>query len=498
MSRILWPLLRKEFRALVPWWAGIVGVMIICQLLESMDARHFPFTDRLLAVRLFTYAIGALCIGALSIGHEYGSRTLPCLLTQPVTRPMLLAVKGAALSTLLGLLALVGLATMGISHSWPAIPRTAVIFWLPLICALCLAPWMTMVSRGTLPGVVFSITLPVLIAIAGSSVGVPYAAAWPIVGVLAIIAAALTWRTFARLEVMGDRSEDLDFVPWTSARTTHTRIRASRHPYWALLTKELRLQQIAFVLAGLVTAIWVVVSLIERAAPELLPDSIRYAATFILGALISILCGATASAEERRLGTADWQRLLPAGPRVQWAIKMGTALIVAVLLASALPAVLHAIAPEPLMNEGFHPMAAILLCVAALYVSSLSDSGIHATLATVPAMVAAAGIVVLVISPVIALAAPFVQQLAGWVYPWLDITQPDWRWHRYPLSAGWFMCVVVVLSFAGVNHRTADRSIPHVLRQCAWLAAVVMMVLTVSMFIQAVLLEWRRQGMLNS
>jgi hypothetical protein len=171
---------------------------------------------------------------------------------------------------------------------------------------------------------------------------------------------------------------------------------------------------------------------------------------------------------------------------------MGTAIGIALLLAAALPAALHAIAPEPVMNEGFHPMAAILLCASALYVSSLSDSGIHATLATGPVMAAAAAVVVLVISPSITLAVPLIQPVAAWVYPWLDITQPDWRWHFYPLNAAWIISLVLVLMFAGSNHRTADRSRARILRQCGWLAALVLVALLMSAFTQAVMIEWQR------
>lgn len=498
MNRGLLIQIRKEFRALLPWWAGIVAVMAICLGLELAYLKHSPSQMGLLVVSLCTYALGAICLGALSFGHEYGHRTLPCLLAQPIARKQVLIVKGVALSVLLGLLALVGRATLEIPLSWPTSPRTAIIFWLPLLCAVCLAPWLTLVSRGTLPGVVFTVALAVVLFITGGWLGVPYVAIWPIVGVLAVVAAMLTWRTFVRLEVAGDRSSEFDLVPWSIARPTSTRTTVVGHPAFVLVRKELRLQQVTFGLGAFITTLWIAVSLTESLAPDRLPAGIRYVAAFVIGGLVSVLCGALASAEERQLGTADWQRLLPVTHRAQWAIKAGTALAVALLLAAALPAVLHAIAPEPLMNEGFHPMAVVLLCVSALYVSSLSDSGIQATLATVPVMAAATGIAAVLFWPITAVAAPAVQALAEWVTPLLDITQPAWRWRYYPLNAGWVAGVGMVLVFAGANHRTADRSRSRVLRQCAWLVALAVTTVLLWMLTELVLLEWRRLALLNS
>jgi hypothetical protein len=354
---------------------------------------------------------------------------------------------------------------------------------------------MTMVSRGTLPGVVFTaaVTVVLFIAITGVAIRVPYAAAWPIVGAVAAIAAGLTWRTFVRLEVPGDRSSELDFVPWSNARATGTRGNSAAHPYRVLLLKELRLQQVTFVLAGLFTALWIAVSQVAGLAPDLLPDGIRYATALVYGGLVSVMCGALASAEERRLGTAEWQRLLPVTHQAQWTIKMGTALGVAVLLAAALPAVLQATAPEPLMYEAFPPTAVVLLCVSALYVSSLSSSGIHAILSTVPAMAVAAGIVLVVLWPIAGLAVPLVRNLAEWVYPLLNISQPDWRWRYYPYYAGLIIGIATTLSFASANHRTDDRSRSRIIRQVAWLVALALVVLLVSMLTELVIFEWRRQ-----
>ena len=54
-----------------------------------------------------------------------------------------------------------------------------------------------------------------------------------------------------------------------------------------------------------------------------------------------ILIGSLASAEERQLGTLEWQTLLPSPAWQQWAVKVGVTFGLALLLGVGLPALLH-------------------------------------------------------------------------------------------------------------------------------------------------------------
>ena len=53
------------------------------------------------------YGLGAVALGALSMGHEYTGRTLSLLLTQPVSRWRLFAVKSGIAALMLVALAAV-------------------------------------------------------------------------------------------------------------------------------------------------------------------------------------------------------------------------------------------------------------------------------------------------------------------------------------------------------------------------------------------------------
>jgi hypothetical protein len=105
-----------------------------------------------------------------------------------------------------------------------------------------------------------------------------------------------------------------------------------------------------------------------------------------------VLIGSLASAEERRLGTLEWQVLLPVATRTQWTVKVAAATGLALLLAIGVPALLLASLDTAgvmrfLSRPGF-AVAIAALTVVSLYVSSLCTSGLRAVLTSVSAICA--------------------------------------------------------------------------------------------------------------
>ena len=82
ISADLW----KEIRALLPLWLGCVALVWI-----SAVGDRFWFRAGFLA-----YLLGSAALGALSIGHEYTNRTLSLLLSLPVSRRRMFAMKACA------------------------------------------------------------------------------------------------------------------------------------------------------------------------------------------------------------------------------------------------------------------------------------------------------------------------------------------------------------------------------------------------------------------
>jgi hypothetical protein len=187
------------------------------------------------------FILGAVALGALSIGHEYLHGTLSPWLALPVSRWQLAAAKLAALVPLLVSLAI--LATLGLvaANGVPQVafgPLALSTIGLPLAYGLIVAPWLTMVARGPLGGVVFTLAVPLVVG-AGASPAtgrVRPPVFWTAMSVFAGIGAVLA-RAFMRLEALEThRDGAAGFAAWASG------VWCAR-PLWALFTKELRLQQ---------------------------------------------------------------------------------------------------------------------------------------------------------------------------------------------------------------------------------------------------------------
>ncbi len=154
------------------------------------------------------------------------------------------------------------------------------------------------------------------------------------------MAAIAGWWTFARLEVIGGH-RDFALPGWLTlahrnyaGSTTRT-----RHFIRALVGKELRLQQIPYVVAVLYASAMATLPRLNLLAPDTLQIS-REPATVMYAGFVALLVGSLASAQERHLGTLEWQTLQPVPAWQQWAVKVGVAWLLAIALGVALPAVL--------------------------------------------------------------------------------------------------------------------------------------------------------------
>ena len=138
----------KEIRGLSPAWLACLAAMAVAAGLGG----------RVRSLGLFAYFLGAVALGALSLGHEYNCRTLTLLLSQPASRQRLLLEKMGVLAVML--LALCGVAWLGAVRPGCSMglgARSARNCWavalgLPLLCGLFVAPWLTMACRNALAG----------------------------------------------------------------------------------------------------------------------------------------------------------------------------------------------------------------------------------------------------------------------------------------------------------------------------------------------------------
>lgn len=379
---------RKELRALWPAWAVAAGsIGALARLSNSRDSE----------LGWVVAFVGALTLTGLSIGHEYTNGTLAALLSQPVERRRLLLVKLGAAVPMVALLVAVAVAVLPTTgHRGPSdVP------FLSLLCGLVAAPWLTMVCRGPLAGVLFASSLTALAHIAAEVAlllrygsiddrGAEQAAFRTAVLVTGlalgtVVAAVAGGRSFMRLEAPSGPASGIDLDRWWptrgSAAARPPARSARRHPLWLLALKELRLQQLTLVVTPMFAVGWVTVARLWRSDPE--ASEILYAVGLVYYGSLAVLIGSLASAEERRLGTHEWQTLLPLATWQQWSVKLAIVLSLALIVSVGVPTLLAA---GEIGIQAGHIGVIALMAVGSLYISSLCRSGLHALAWSLPVL----------------------------------------------------------------------------------------------------------------
>lgn len=425
-------LVRKEARAVWPVWAATAGVCLAVGLVNQ---------PRWIMPGYLAYFIGSVALAALAIGHEYTHGTLPALLSLPVGRGRLLLAKLLAVLPMLVTLAPLALA---IAPRTLTSERGTVDVALSLLTAVAVAPWLTMICRSPLAGSVFAVGVAGGLHLVSLGVVIVYLRLAGLPGIPLqvfgdrILAALLImsavggaiggWRRFMALEAIDGRGTDLTWPRWlrSSMALDEERViapaRRSR-PYWLLVKKELRLQQMSMAVAIINVLFWLAALGLTRNAVA--SDNILAVVAMLYGGLIAVVIGALASAEERQLGTLAWQTLLPVAAWRQFAVKTIVALILSLLLGFVLPVLL---ARGELSFHWLNAAAVLLLTVGSFCVSSFCTSSLQAVAVSAPALF------------VIAV-------LLGWS---INFTQTGPRL-AITLLAG---LVALALRFAYVNHRT--------------------------------------------
>jgi hypothetical protein len=280
---------------------------------------------------------------------------------------------------------------------------------------------------------------------------------------LSAVGAVVSWRAFMALEIIKGAPSEFRWPrlfdrPRSSAPAREPRGRI--HPIWSLVRKELRLQQLTFVVSALYVCGWIATVVIHRLVGTGDADEALLILTVVNGAIVALLSGSLASAEERHLGVLESQVLIPMSMAGQWAIKVAVVLGLCVILAMALPMAMIFVYQGVGSLAVNLPMAgmAILLAGVGLYVSSLSTSGVKALLISGPA---ALSLVVLI--PLVADVVLGAGRLLGM-----------WITHD-AFGRGVIVLIAVIvfsllLRFGLTNHRSSDRSARRIWRQILWLA----------------------------
>ncbi len=458
----------KEFRALLPVWAATAFTVGAYTALRG-TAMH-----SLLPLGMLAYIAGSLALGAHVIGHEFTNRTLASLLVQPCSRSSMLLTKAFVLAVMLTALGLIAEVVLfqSLARALGNFPRYPTLY-LPLIGGMCVAPYLTMRLRSQMGGVVFTATIPGMtyvlallggVIIYGSGTAAAEAlalAVWvPAMWIFAAAGAVLSARSFMRLQDTEGGPEELRLPRWF----TVTDANPTRPPLWMLAKKELRLQQMTFAMVALYALIWTGLTIASRLNPEFGREFPIRGVGLLYFALLPLLIGSLASAQERHLGMLQSQAMLPVPRAQQWAVKASVVLVLALVLGVILP--WFVFAPPQISRTAFWPLAAtiVLLTTWSLYISSWCGSGIIALALLLPASAAAMALARWIDWTVSALVLP--QHSAG---AYGGLTEPSAVFTSWVIAAT--PLAVPLLLFAARNHWTSERKPKTLAVQVAGLAS---------------------------
>jgi hypothetical protein len=278
------------------------------------------------------------------------------------------------------------------------------------VCAFCGAPFWTLSLRHGIGGMVVAVVAPsgilAVYALVAERLGrIESAALVSTVLLLAycVVVYWLGYAKFKRLEAVDGPARELSLPAGLETFFVRPLTRASSGfcgPFATLLKKEFRLQQISFLLAGLFVLFAVAgACLIQRHHD--LAEAMIVGDCFICVVIVPLIAGATAVAEEKGWGIAEWHLTLPPSALNQWSAKMLAALSTSLALGLLLPIALflaaNALLDKHGMRSGFPPvpelldflLGSLLLTSVAIYAASISKSALRAILAAIGIVFAA-------------------------------------------------------------------------------------------------------------
>lgn len=488
----------KEVRLQLPGFLIAVGLPGVLGLWIHHDLEQWMF---------MAFAFGCSLMGATAFGTEFEQRTLGGLLSQPRPRIAIflekLSVLAMLLSVALAHLVLLRSGTPGFE------PHIALNF---ALVGLCTGPLFSLWSRSTLAGLIFSVTVPLLLYLLGTLIGEWIFQRWNLWALTAtrfdawlvdvglplylLASLGLSWRTFRGLELRdgeagGKATSNLHPLSGPVDRLLSPLL--GRSGTWGpLLRKEFRLQVIPWLVASLAVGVW----LLWAAVGWMRGDEVdtraidQVSGATLVAGLMSLLLvlgtSAASIAEERELGTLEWQLTQPVPLRRQWWAKVMVTTLFTFALGLGLPYLLLRLwfGPSTLMEGWNHPglrdVLIVLACTATLqalgmYASSLSRNTMKASALTVGL---AAGLILILV-------------LCGWFLALgleavardsqeamessTSITAPSWspsvaELHRLTeigVGVGVTLLLFTLLAFGATNLRQARPASNRLLQQAS-------------------------------
>ncbi len=371
----------KESRALLPTVLITAGA--------TVAASAIFHTSSVFSGSAFVLGFCVSVLAASSVGNEFGNRTMALLLAQPLPRRRIWNEKMLVLG---GALAVAWLAWLAGAATFNELRITssdfinmAVILACVCVGVLGSAPWMALKVRNTYLGAVLAWGLPYALVLFAVLIGWIFLdknflglgsllreatrnffIAHPVTNgsllsrlirffyylhplfylcaAVGAYSAFAFWRgqvAFGKLQAVDSRQGEISLpagMDRALARPLGAILPGYRNPRASLIRKELGLQKPTYVLAA--TA--VLLSVMEGIAQKLHPSDVLMGLLNVNFVLCVAICPLVATglsvAEERNLGAAGWQSVLPVSPLRQWLVKLAVVIGTCLLLGVALPA----------------------------------------------------------------------------------------------------------------------------------------------------------------
>jgi len=346
------PRIERDVRLVLPAWL----LALVLVTVAAMVPRDFG-QGWVITIVIFAWLI----ITASMFGAEFAHGTMPQLLAQPIDRRRIWREKMIVLAIALASLFL---AVVALEASHLEKTATLLLAVVP-VCAFCTIPFYSLVGRSTISAVILAIPIPGIIFVVGAAailwlfrIGAlePTDAYTPInedrlhfwirlyFGIALPAYCALLYylgyRRFLNFEVAG-RAQRQIRLP-TSLHSGLERIVSCLFPsrlrhLRALVTKELHLQHngtILFVVFGFLQ--FLAIAFIKLGHPKD-PEPYFTVPLCIYAALMPLVIGSSAIAEETHLGIRAWHLTLPYSARAQWFVKLAVVLIMSALLGIGVP-----------------------------------------------------------------------------------------------------------------------------------------------------------------
>ncbi len=387
--------IKKEFGALFPALASVVGLVVG---LELLGYRYSAAT----AGAAMAFLAGCAMIGALSFGTEYDSKTLLCLLSQPVSRRAIWYEKMAALAVAMLLLCLLT-GFFAVVVSKPSSPNEYKSLFAVVIVPLCAmggSPYLSLVCRSTVVGAVVAVVLPIFLLIGTTWALARMHVEWPgesyfwfCHAFLASYALVLYWlgfRKFIRLQLAESRGVRnwLSFqIPMSWQLKFPFTPKMFGGPLARLVRKEFHLQTTSYLSALLFSLVWLGYRSLRHSTGAAASEVPLWLYGFYMP-VMAIIIGAVSVASERGMGTMPWQFTLPFSRLKQWLVKLAV-IGTTCLLLMVLPVITLSEAGRTPFAEwdaqafSFYTYLCIWILFVSVFTSSLSNTPVRAIILSV-------------------------------------------------------------------------------------------------------------------